>query len=559
MHLPPTESSPASASCTLLEDAALPSAVMPDAQPQPEPEQTAPVLPQGDHLNIGDYETIMLGQDPVVQRAFAQVQQQHRFQAQATTWFLNHESYRRCPWPRTVGLSSNPSQWMAALKQTWNDVWDRSVPCRISVVKPDPPFMLPNVVQPTIHMIIEQSWSIAWIGVLISIVQVPRQFDVHPQLAVVVRAWSTARDLHRHAEVQSICQNNPSMACHTLADGVKKPNDQANDLRSGLGIVIEIKPAGTGDEWTGLFQQPGTLKVTSAESQVLTGLPLPPTKLSMPEPDSPLLWTDDDDVSQAPWSQDPGMHLPIPTLHELLQDPQLRAIHEAWAGEAASAQDDESHVAVFFTFFISHRGVPRCDQGRLLELNSQVEFWEDMMIEAWADMVDRAFPVEPFLVDPPPNYSPNLRVAGFVILIQHPDPLHRGILHTIERAGFVPIHSALSAPVQLPCEGLLQFQGLDPVCMQDSSPFRCETIYDGTVMGMGDVMHTGDGLGITTMLLESMSSSSDPMVVNRVSNHPRVPSVWESARWHVDHPTTHPNRSVDAAATSTDFPPSQIQ
>ena len=57
---------------------------------------------------------------------------------QVVTWFLNHQTNRRCLYGREVNLPLDPTRWIPQILSHWNDVWIADEPVEMYLIQPKP-------------------------------------------------------------------------------------------------------------------------------------------------------------------------------------------------------------------------------------------------------------------------------------------------------------------------------------------------------------------------------------------------------------------------------------
>ena len=87
-------------------------------------------------------------------------------------------------------------------------------------------------------------------------------------------------------------------------------------------------------------------------------------------------------------------------------------------GEDPEYREDGPSV-VMHTWYLDHQHHRRCAHSRMIEFNVLYEDWLDLLRDRWRDLVDFAYPLEVFHVQPEPPRPTGDFTQGHLLLVQH--------------------------------------------------------------------------------------------------------------------------------------------
>lgn len=146
-----------------------------------------------------------------------------------------------------------------------------------------------------------------------------------------------------------------------------------------------------------------------------------------------------------------------------------------WRHHAVEGPGGMERVAKVVSWYNDHQGYPLCAQPRLVQLFEDPLEWRALLMRAWIDLVDHAFDVHFFVVNPRPPYD-MADVTAHVLLVQRPladfKSVHISVLDDAVQAGF-PRQWALIMPNQLMFQTGLDIMGYGYLCSPTSFGAVC--------------------------------------------------------------------------------------
>ena len=98
------------------------------------PQEHSLIYPQG--INTDSPEIVLQIHNAI--QAQRMVEPAQPVNLQVVTWFLNHETSRRCLYGREVNLPLDPTRWIPHILSHWTDIWNANLPVEMFLVTPKP-------------------------------------------------------------------------------------------------------------------------------------------------------------------------------------------------------------------------------------------------------------------------------------------------------------------------------------------------------------------------------------------------------------------------------------
>ena len=313
-----------------------------------------------------------------------------------TSWYIHHMRRPACHRHKMIRLVNNPLSWVEDIRNTWQDLLDRSRPFTIRIVRPRPPQFREH--QSPCHIIVEQAPIVGKVVAILTAL-----IEGTPNDAIIQSAYSLDQRVNtatiiRTMDITRFCAGRE---CALYYDRQAVPGLDWIEVQSGSSLYIRIRNVIAASE---------TLALDNETHQHFADLSLMQSSTFVFNPNATEFT--------------PGQPA-ITTQPEHLQDLQV-----CW-NSGAFAWEEESRALHILTWFVAPgRGILRCLYGRRVTLYEDFRQWEVTMKTKWTDLIDPHAPVSFVVVSPaPPHLEPS--IGAHVLLIQNEIPSSSSPLVTI--------------------------------------------------------------------------------------------------------------------------------
>ena len=151
--------------------------------------------------------------------------------------------------------------------------------------------------------------------------------------------------------------------------------------------------------------------------------------------------------------------------------------------------EEEGRVIYLHTWFIHHRTLPRCYDGRALRLTGNSMHWFDEIADTWADVIHPGEPISIRIVQPQPPCNRFECVQAHLLIEQAASPhLVSGLVSFVDsRGGEHWTHRALSLHHLQTKRSLLDAAELSQFC----SVLRCSLTHNDIPLGLFEIDEIG--------------------------------------------------------------------
>ena len=320
------------------------------------------------------------------------------------TWYIDHRRHTSCSSPRPLRLDSASVAWLDEFRHLWRDLMDRRNVFSVYVVRPRPP--QPRYQNYACHVLIEQNKQPGLSSGVLTALLAGSNRDAVMQGAFSTPRFIRKQDLIDIMQTERFCENRRCPAYHN-----QEPVHLvvATEVASVCSIRLHIDPPRdqlphSPNESPNHFDD-----MSLMQSGHVTSVP---NSHAIDLPEQAMEGCSYQFDAQAAAFQ-PGQ-LFISGQSEFVQD-----MYSQWT-QIAFSWEDEAMSTDVITWFVDHRdGQTRCLQSRNFRLYSNYYDWEDLIKNAWQDLIVDGLPLEfHFVLPHPPRLEHNS--IGHVILIQAP-------------------------------------------------------------------------------------------------------------------------------------------
>ena len=112
---------------------------------------------------------------------------------------------------------------------------------------------------------------------------------------------------------------------------------------------------------------------------------------------------------------------PLPPRLPMIADqhPTIQLLHDRWHGVMAANPAEDDPVLRIATWYLDFPRYTHCPAHRVVTLHSDFWHWWDVICEEWQDLIDRGWPINLYLVRPPPPATrESAQVSVHVLIVQ---------------------------------------------------------------------------------------------------------------------------------------------
>jgi len=394
------------------------------------------------------------------------------------TWFLSFPNVMKCERHREVHLRHDFWNWQAQIAQRWNDILEENMPFELHIVQPTPIGRAFTEEGPRHVILLQRSAAEHRAAVLTVLNNLPSTGSTLEQVAIFAPALASRTDLIQHFQLSGLCgEHQQEVNCLFWHGDREFLNDHQSPMRHGasLLLILNSRRPNTDNLWNAVEEEEDGLNFMQTSSAAGPHFRMNP---------------------DAPAFQPQG--IPLHCFSETIQD-----IQEAWNRKTFSWEGEEKFVS-FEVWMVDHgRYQLHCEHPRRVRLHEQIEQWEDIIKQAWADRIHPGEPYEFHLVQPePPDLDQN--TAGHIILIQNPQEVLITNLITVydydRGIGGPAMQVAGTTHEHIRMEHIVEGIGKAQQCLSNAATHHCEVWYAHQLMTRETPLPGRSGTGILVHL-----------------------------------------------------------
>jgi hypothetical protein len=107
----------------------------------------------------------------------------------------------------------------------------------------------------------------------------------------------------------------------------------------------------------------------------------------------------------------------------------IQLLDEWWHQTVATTGTTEDSFLVIHTWHLNFPRHNKCDEGRSLRLHRDFTQWLPLLVETWGDHIDRSWPINLQVVQPPPRANGEAALASMQVIV-----LQRSLTKIFDRA-----------------------------------------------------------------------------------------------------------------------------
>eukprot|EP00435_Cladocopium_sp_Y103_P074222 s126_g47.t1 len=389
-------------------------------------------------------------------------------------WYLDGDRFPRCSTRRTISLGREITSWDSSLRHLWRDRVDSSAPSRVIPV----PNALPGTSCP--HLILAQGTQADLRHVIISIITGTGAQASCSSHAQTLAETTTFQELLHYCEVDRICQT-LGYTCDAFITGEADQYEHEEVLRDGNHIEIRLHEPEA---------QPSALEIPTDEHAILQSSiqRFPPIRMSS-SPSETAKWqcrgpcfpTDHfdsevdhpnylmDEIQVLPPAENPGPNI-------LAQPAAIQELYQHRIGTLGTIDPDPPPAFSITTWHLDFPHVNACENPRTVLLPTDFTRWLPLIVEAWEDQIDMAWPINLHVVRPNPPataWQPREQVH-LIVLQRSPADQAANLLSIVNHLDREPVRQrACFAPLDIQKSEVIMRMRYIEACFPERSSFQC--------------------------------------------------------------------------------------